>query len=359
MSKIHFSRPNIGSAEIFSAAARLNSRQLAQGERVLMFEKMFSDSQGFSHGVAVNSGTSALHLSLLASGIGSGDEVLVPGISFAATANAVLLTGAKPVFVDIEPDTYHISLSDAQKKINSRTRAVIPVDIFGLPVDRKKLSDFCLLNSLSLLIDSAQSHGTGTRGISEKVDLIGLAYSFYATKNITTGEGGMLLTNSSIVDRSMRLLRNQGMAETYKYERAGFNNRMTDFQAAMGLVQVKKLAKISKRRRRIAEIYDEELVDFNKQVRWTSEESVFHQYTIRIPSIRDSVHEGLRNIGVPTRIFYPQALNKLDHLVDSVVLPNAEQYVSECLSLPIGPHLRDREVRFIARKTREFFEDQW
>lgn len=349
MPRLTFASPNVGLSEILGASKVLISRQISQGPKVMQFERSFAKLHGLPFGIATNSGTSALHLTLLAAGLTVGDEVLVPAISFGATANAVMLTGAKPVLVDIDASTFLISLEDAEKKVSQRTKGIIPVDLFGMPVSRKASIAFAEKHDLFLLFDSAQSHLAETLDSSDD-RFLGHVYSFYGTKNMTTGEGGMLLTANKQIQDDVRCLRNQGMTTQYQYEMVGFNNRLTDLQAAIGLAQLGKLDKHTKIRRRQAAIYDSEL-SLQGQAS-NGHQSVFHQYTVKTNGLRlerDEVISTLAGLGIPTRVFYPETLDKVVDSPKTDETPNASSYVKNCLSLPIGPHLKMSQVKYVAR----------
>ena len=224
----------------------LRSGRLVQGQEVAAFEEEFAAIVGGRTCVAVNSGTSALHLGLLAAGIGPGDEVIVPSFTFAATANAVAMTGATPVFADIEPDTFCLDPDAVAAAVTSRTAAVIPVHLYGHPAPWDGLAGVAERHGLLLLEDAAQAHAASYDGIP--VGALGdvAAFSFYATKNMTTGEGGMVVCQDEDVARRVRLLRNQGMEQRYRNEIAGLNNRMTDLAAAMGRVQLQAARRLER-----------------------------------------------------------------------------------------------------------------
>jgi dTDP-4-amino-4,6-dideoxygalactose transaminase len=250
----------------------------------------------------------------MAMGIGLGDKVIVPGISFAATANAVALTGATPVFVDIDPETFNLDLEAAKSQLGQNVRAVIPVDLFGLPISREELDNFARENQLEVLIDSSQSH-LATSGAESSIESkFHATYSFYPTKNMTTGEGGMVVTNDDDLAQNVRMLRNQGMSSQYSYELVGLNNRMTDIAGAIGISQLTRLRKNTRKRREIASIYSSGLRDLSTvHIQKTPKETfhAYHQFTITVAEQRDRFREALESDGVPTRVYYPQPLNKI------------------------------------------------
>jgi dTDP-4-amino-4,6-dideoxygalactose transaminase len=302
----------------------------------------------------VNSGTSALHLALLALGIGPGHEVIVPSFTFAATANVVALTGAKPVFVDINPQSFCMSPESASAAITKRTKAVIPVHLYGHPADMTALQDICETNGLFLLEDAAQAHGA--TWMNKKVGTWGDvgAFSFYPTKNMTSGEGGMVVTSDPSIARVIRLLRNQGQERRYENEIVGYNNRMTDIHAAIGRVQLRKVSTLLAKRTRIAEIYSSSLVNVMLPTVASNAKHVFHQYTIRVEAnLREDVVIKLKKMGIETGVYYPIPVHKLPSFQDNVFLPNTEEISREVISLPIYPSLGDRQIQRIVNSVNQ------
>lgn len=343
---ISIAQPQIGREEIAAVERVLASGALAQGHEVAAFEEEFSSAAvaGLTC-IAVNSGTSALHLALLAAGIGSGDEVVVPSFTFAATANAVALTGAKPVFADIEPNYFTLNPAHVENLISSRTRAVIPVHLYGHPADMVSISALCKKHGLLLLEDAAQAHlaTLGGRPVGTWGTIA--AFSFYPTKNMTSGEGGMVSTSDAELARRVRLLRNQGQEKRYENEIVGLNNRMTDIHAAIGRVQLRKVVQWTLDRRRNATFLNENL----NGVRIPSEANdafhVYHQYTVRIPSVnRDKFAAELNRIGIGTGVYYPIPLHRLPAFEASDALPETERAARECLSLPVHPSLKHEDL---------------
>lgn len=347
---ITFARPNLGCRELLSVLGVLRSGMLSQGEKVEEFENRFSEPHKAIYGVAVNSGTSALHLSLLAMGIGPGDEVIVPAITFGATANAVAMTGGMPVIADIDDKTFNLSLKSASSLLSKRTKAVIPVELFGNPVDIDEWARFAAEHGLKLIFDCSQSHlASDFSSLSENFEFAA-TYSFYPTKNMTTGEGGIVLTNNNKVAHSIRLLRNQGMSDTYVYERHGLNNRMTEIAASIGLGQLRRLHKFTKHRQKIAEIYNQKLRGAQLQERDGPGQHVYHQYTVLLQQDRDWIVSKLKELGIPTRIFYPAPLHRIKPFSSQKSLKIAEDFSRRCISLPIGPHISTRYANKIGSK---------
>ncbi len=297
---ISVSKPFIGQQERDAVDRVLASGQLAQGAEVAAFEEEFSQAlAGGLACVAVNSGTSALHLAVLALGIGPGDEVIVPSFTFAATANAVAITGATPVFVDIDPAFFCIDPNAVRAAVTERTRAVIAVHLYGHPANLVELSAICTEAQIALIEDAAQAHGAsladklaGTWGDAG-------CFSFYPTKNMTAGEGGMAVMADADAARMVRLLRNQGQEVRYRNEVVGLNNRMTEMCAAIGRQQLQRLPEWNSRRRANAEFLTSNLVGVASPSVADGAQHVFHQYTVRVVGHdRDRFMEELKARGV-------------------------------------------------------------
>ena len=344
-----FSKPVIGHRERWAVDKVLKSGNLAQGEHVAQLEKEFAELHGAKFGVAVNSGTSALHLALIAAGVKPGDEVIVPSVSFAATANSVAMIGAKPVFVDISIETFNLDVTKISAAITARTAAIIPVHLFGNPVDIDEVERIAEDHNLIVLQDSAQAHLSTLRGRPIGGRGLASAYSFYGTKNMTTGEGGIVLTNNSELAERIRWLRNQGMSGAYVYETIGLNNRMTEISAAIGLAQLKRLESFTRAREANAEKLDTVVPESWRPKVIEGSRHPYHQYTFLVPDSRDLFAVKLGSLGIPTRIFYPQALSSLKTFAGETRLRQSLDYVTKCLSVPVGPHLSNREVNRIVR----------
>jgi len=352
MTTVNAVRVVIGPEEKAAVARVLTAGTLVQGAEVAAFESEFAELVGGRLCVAVNSGTSALHLSLVAAGIGTGDEVIVPSFTFAATANAVAMTGARPVFADIDPETFCMDPSSVASLVTPRTVGLVPVHLFGQMADMRALMGVAERHSLFVLEDAAQAHGATQLGRAAGSVGDAAAFSFYATKNMTTGEGGMVVTGDSEFARRVRLLRNQGMERRYHNEIVGLNNRMTETAAAIGRVQLRALAGWNECRRDIARAYDEALRSVRAPVVAVGNRHVYHQYTLRLPD-RDRVLDELRNAGVEAAVYYPVPAHRLPTFAASGAdLPNTEQAVAEVLSLPVHPHLTEEEVARVVHETR-------
>jgi perosamine synthetase len=345
-------KPIIGDEEREAVDRVLRSGMVAQGPEVAAFEGEFADVmvQGRAS-VAVNSGTSGLHLGLLAAGVGPGDEVIVPSFTFAATANSVALTGATPVFVDIEPEQFTIDPAAVEAAITSRTKAVMPVHLYGHPARMVELMALAEKYELDLYEDAAQAHGAELEG--ERVGTFGRfgMFSLYPTKNMTSGEGGMVTCDSDEFVRRVKLFRNQGMEAQYRNEVIGLNNRMTDIHAAIGRVQLTKVGAWTATRQRNAAFLDKNLEGVIVPAVAAGAVHVYHQYTIRVPEGRDAFVTALKEEHqVGSGVYYPvpnHRLPSLAHFAGALDLPETEKAAGEVLSLPVHPSLSQGDLERI------------
>lgn len=341
-------RPIIGEDERKAVDAVLASGGLAQGPQVAAFEDEFAAVVDGRRCVAVNSGTSALHMALIALGIGPGDEVIVPSFTFAATANAVSLAGATPVFVDIDLHTFCMDPAAAEAAITERTRAIMPVHLYGHPADMDRLSEIARRHDLKILEDAAQAHAARWDGVPVGALGDAAAFSFYPTKNMTSGEGGMVTTASDEVARTVQLLRNQGMEKRYHNELVGFNTRMSDIHAAIGRVQLQKLAGWTKQRQENAHFLTENLRGVVTPHVDERAEHVYHQYTIRVPrDARDHFVERLAQRGVGSGVYYPVPVHALPSFGLDLDLPVTARVTQEVISLPVHPSLSLQDLETI------------
>ena len=342
----------IGDEERAAIDRVLASGMLAQGPEVAAFEAEFAEHVAGRSCVAVSSGTSALLLGLLALGIGPGDEVVVPSFSFAATANAVVLAGARPVFVDIEPHHFNLDPGAVRAAITERTAAIIVVHLYGHPAAMAPLSEIADAHGLAIVEDAAQAHLARLAG--RPVGSFGsvAAFSFYPTKNMTTGEGGMVVCADDATARRVRLLRNQGMEKRYANEVVGYNARMTDLQAAIGRVQLGHLPEWTDVRRRNAAFLTEALggVAARSGVGLPpvapAAEPVWHQYTVRAPR-RDDLVDRLSDLGVPTGVYYPTPIHQLPAYDLYLDLPRTAAAARQVVSLPVHPNLSAAQLDHI------------
>lgn len=348
---IPIAKPIIGEEEKQAVIAVLESGYLAQGRLVQQFEESFATWNGVKHAIATSNGTTALHVALLANGIGVGDEVITTPFTFVATANSILHAGARPVFVDIEPDTFNISPAAIQAALTPKTKAILPVHLYGNPADMRAITDIANRYGLALIEDAAQSHGAKVDG--RPVGSFGTGcFSFYPTKNMTSGEGGMVTTNDDAIADRARLLRAHGTRELYKHEMLAFNFRMTDIHAAIGAAQLRKIDHWIRLRQQNASRLSELLGDVViTPSRHHGSEHVYHQYTIRIPGGRGDMPDRLAMRGIGTGVYYPIPLHQQPiyrELGYESSLPHAEQSAQEVLSLPVHPSLTDLELTAIA-----------
>jgi dTDP-4-amino-4,6-dideoxygalactose transaminase len=352
-------RPVTGDDEIEAVVRVMRTGQLAGGPEVARFEEEFSALVEGRHCVAVNSGTSALHLSLLAMGVKPGDEVIVPSFSFAATANAVAIIGAVPVFVDIEPASFCVSPAAIEAAITDRTVAIMPVHLYGHPAAMDRIIPIAERHNLAIIEDAAQAVAASLDGTPVGAFGLTACFSFYPTKNSHSIEGGMVVTPDADVARRVKLLRNQGMLEQYKNELIGLNNRMSDVHAAVGRVQLAKLPGWTKQRRENAAFLDANLSGVTVPPVAAGVEHVYHQYTIRVGDEVEGGRDGLRarlpERGVGSGVYYPIPIHRLpsfqrDDVLSRVSgeLVETERAAREVLSLPIMPTLTQAELEKIA-----------
>ncbi|MEO7014917.1 MAG: DegT/DnrJ/EryC1/StrS family aminotransferase [Leifsonia sp.] len=341
--------PIIGDEERVAVDRVMRSGMLAQGPEVAAFESEFSAIVDGLHCVAVNSGTSALHLAFLAAGIGEGDEVIVPSFSFAATANAVALAGATPIFADVEPDYFCLDPVAVEAAITPRTRAIMPVHLYGHPANLPALAAIAEKHDLLLFEDAAQAHAASFNGTPVGAWGVAGSFSFYPTKNMTAGEGGMVTTPDEEIARRLRLLRNQGMEKRYANEIVGFNTRMTDLHASIGRVQLSKLAGWTATRQQNAAILNEAITEVVTPPTAPGAVHVFHQYTVRIEDHdRDAFAAELAARGVGSGVYYPTPIHRLPSFELRLDLPATERVAAQCLSLPVHPALTRDELETIA-----------
>ena len=341
-------RPLIGEEELSAVDRVLQSGMMAQGPEVAAFENEFSTIVAGRQCIAVNSGTSGLHMALIAAGIKQGDEVIVPSFTFAATANTVALTGAAPVFVDIDPLTFNIDPLAIEAAITPRTRAIQPVHLYGQPAAMNQIMAIAARHNLLVIEDAAQAHMASLDGTPVGSFGIAGAFSFYPTKNMTSGEGGMISTASNEVARQCRLLRNQGMEKRYENEIVGFNTRMTDIHAAIGRVQLTKLARWTAQRRSNARFLDQNLKNVVIPFVAPNAIHVYHQYTIRIPGhSRDAFADEMTKRGVGNGVYYPIPVHELGSFGLKLELPETTRATKEVLSIPVHPSLSQGELETI------------
>jgi len=340
----------------------LDSGRYIKGEQNKKFESEFAELCSVKHGVTVNSGTAALLLSLIALGIKKDDEVILPSHTFIATASVVLHLRAKPVFVDIDPETYTLSIDDVKKKITKKTKAIIPVHLYGHPVDMDRIVEVAEENNLKIIEDACQAHGAIYKG--KKIGGIGDigCFSFFPSKVMTVcGDGGMVTTNNKEIAEKIGMLRDQGRkkGEKYSHELLGFNFRLSELHAAIGRVQLKHLPDFIEKRRKIAKKYNKEFKDMEsivtpKEKNWAKH--VYYVYTIRVKK-RDEIVKYLNDKGIATGIYYPIPVHKqpcVAKIVKPCILRETEKCAKEVLSLPMHPTLKDEDIKYIVENVKKF-----
>jgi len=353
---ISISTPVLAREEMEAAECVLQSGRLAQGPKVEEFEALFASYIGTKYAMATSSGTAALHIALLASGIGNGDEVITTPFSFIATANAILFCGARPIFVDIDKDTFCIDPGLIRAKITSKTKAVLPVHLYGQPCNMKEIAKICREHNLILMEDACQAHGAEYHGKKLGSFDIG-CFSFYPTKNMTTGEGGMILTDDSNIAERARMIRSHGQKEKYIHELLGHNYRMTEIAAAIGVCQLKKLDEFNRQRIEHARFLTEKLGKIRGLIVpfvAPDVKHVFHQFTIKVTGnfsmSRDELKQRLNDKGIITEVYYPLPIHKqplYKELGYDDSLPDAEKACEEVLSLPVHPLLTEEDLNYI------------
>lgn len=361
---IRIAQPEIGPEEIAAVNEVLQSGILAQGARVAQLEEDFAKYCGVKHALAVNSGTAALHAALYAAGVKEGDEVITVPFSFIATINPILMVGAKPVLVDIDPETFCMDVTQLEQVITPKTKAIIPVHLYGQPVNHDEIRAIADKHELKIIEDACQAIAADYKG--QKAGSLGDlgCFSLYATKNIMCGEGGMVTTNDDEYAAAIRQFRQHGMSGPYMYEDLGYNYRLTDLQAAIAIEQLKKVDRFTAARQKNAQALGEGLAGIKGLVLPTTASDrthVFHQYTIRVtndfPMDRDSFVKELQERGVGAAVYYPRALHTYPHIAKLGFnigdFPEAEKAASEVISLPVHPEVTSDDVATIVKTLRE------
>ncbi len=335
----------------------IESAQFILGPNVSALEQEIATYLQSPHTVTVASGTDALHLAVLAAGIGPGDEVITSPFTFIATAEAICYAGATPVFTDIDPKTFNIDPQLIEAAITPRTKAIMPVHLFGQPADLSPILALCEKYNLVLIEDCAQSFGAAINGkMTGTIGSMG-CFSFFPSKNLGCyGDGGLLTCATAELAEKIRVLRNHGSKVRYHHSVIGYNSRLDDIQAAILRVKLKHIDEYNSNRRRVAQLYSEQLAD----VATTPFEDgkgrhVYHQYTL-LTDRREAVMARLSERQIASAVYYPIPLHRQDVFADTfrnVSLPVAEQVAANCMSLPIYPEMTDEAVRMVAETVRE------
>ncbi len=351
--------------EIKKAVSKvLDSGWYILGEKVKEFEQRFARFYGVKQAVCTSSGTTAIFLSLIAIGLEPKDEVIIPSFSFISTASPIMHLGGKPIFVDIDPRTFTLVPDEVEKKVSKRTKAIMPVHLFGHPVDMDPIMEIAEENELFVIEDAAQAHGAEYKG--RKVGGIGhvACFSFYPSKNMTVcGDGGMVTTNDEELAEKISMLRNHGRrGEKYIHRILGYNFRFNEIQAVIGMKQLERLPSWNEQRRRIAQIYNKALKDAVTvpiEEKWAKH--VYHMYVIKINK-RDELRLFLDERGVSTGIHYPVPIHKqpaIGKITGSrLKLSKTEESANLVLSLPMYPQLTDSEIRYVCECIFEFLRKE-
>lgn len=348
---IPVAKPLIGEEEKRAVMEVMDSGQLAQGSRTQAFEKAFAEYIGTKHAIGVNSGTAALIVALQAHGVGAGDEVITTPFSFIATATSIIACGATPVFVDIDPFDLNMDPNQLEAAITERTKAVMPVHIFGHPARITEIAQICEDNGLALVEDAAQAHGAEHQG--RRVGAFGTGcFSFYPTKNMTTGEGGIITTDDDEVARLCRIIRSHGQEQRYVHEYFGLNWRMQDVNGAIGLVQLGHLEAWNEARIHHAEALSRLIRSVETPKVREGDRHVFHQFTVRVANDRDGLLQRLQEAGVGSAVHYPIPIHQ-QPIIQKMgfgegSFPVAEAASQHVLSLPVHPQLGPEDVEYIA-----------
>jgi len=358
--------PQIGDEEAEIVAKVLRSRvltdRLGNGPMVKKFEKAYARFANAKHAVAVNNGTAALHMALLAAGVNPGNEVILPSFTFVATAEVVAMIGAKPVFVDVNPETYNIDPQKIEEAVTAKAKAIIPVDLYGLPADMETIQEMAQKHNLVVIEDAAQAHGAMYKGKPPGCFADMACWSFYATKNMTTGEGGMVTTNDDDYAEKLRCIRSHGEKEEYRSVMMGYNYRMPEVEAAIGCAQLRKLPGFLRRRRENARLLTEILVETKRLQLPTEPRNYKHSwylYTVRLRDAdavtRNNVVDELRKRGIGAAIYYPTPIHLMPYYrqFGKYQIPETERAAQQVFSLPVHPSVTSKEIEYIGDSVRQ------
>jgi len=355
--------PKIGEEEIEAVVKVLRNgpltNALGAGPAVTHFEKKFAEFAGVKHAIAVNTGTAALHSAIVAAGVKAGDEVILPSFTFVATAEAVVLAGGKPVFADINPETYNISPAAIAEAVTRKTKAIVPVDLYGLPADIKPIREIAVEHGLAVVEDAAQAHGATCDGKPAGAFADVACWSLYASKNMTTGEGGVVTTNSDEIAETLRMVRTHGEKAKYASLMLGCNYRMSEIQAAIGSVQLEKLPCFAAKRRENAVRLTELLAETDRLQLPREPKGCGHSwylYTVRLRDAadgeRDKIVAELKSKGIGAAVYYANPVHLMPYYRDSFgerELPETEKAAKQVFSLPVHPDVTEAQVEYIGK----------
>jgi perosamine synthetase len=367
---IPMSSADLNESDLQAIIDVMRSGRLALGERTIEFEQAIADYVGVRHAIAVNSGTSALHLIVKALGIGAGDEILVPSFSFAASVNAFLYEGARPIFLDIEPETYNLDPRELERKLTSKTKAIMVVDVFGHPAEWDEILSFAEKHELKVIDDSCEALGAEYRG--RRIGSFGhaAAFAFYPNKQITTGEGGMIVTDDAKIAGICRSLRNQGRGEMgswLEHERLGYNYRLDELSAALGCSQLARLEKFLSKRDHVANLYSERLRSFNWLRTPSFKAHVRMSWFVYVITLaegmdRDPIMKEMESRGVPVRGYF-SPIHLQPYIKEYVTSANnglevTESIAKRTIALPFHNQLSisqiERAISTLAEAARSF-----
>jgi dTDP-4-amino-4,6-dideoxygalactose transaminase len=355
--------PQIGEEEIEAVVKVLKNgpltNALGEGPMVTQFEKAYAEFAGVKHAVAVNTGTAALHAALVAVGVKQGDEVVLPSFTFVATAEAVVLAGGKPVFVDIDPETFCISPAAVEKALTKKTRAVVPVDLYGYPADTDPIRKIASKHDVRIVEDAAQAHGAIYRGKPAGASADVTCWSLYASKNITTGEGGVVTTDDDEMADTLRMIRTHGEKAKYASTMLGYNYRMAEIPAAIGLAQLKKLPEFVAKRRANAQRLTSVLTKTERLQLPQEPKGGRHSwylYTVRLRNgeekERNRILEGLRKKDIGAQAYYVNPVHLMPYYREDFGerrLPETEKAAKQVFSLPIHPRVSGEQIDYIGK----------
>ncbi len=360
---INIAKPIISDEEIEAVTEVLKSGILAQGSKVEQFQNEFAEYVEAKYGIATSSGTTALHTALVAAGVGKGDEVITTPFTFAATSNSILYSDAKPIYADINPKTFNLDPEKIEEKITDKTKAIMPVHLYGQPADMDPILEIAEKHDLIVIEDAAQAHGSTYK--NKKIGSIGDlgCFSFYPTKNMTTGEGGMVTTNDEELEEKSSMVRAHGESKRYEQSLLGYNYRMTDIAASIGLVQLKHIDEFNTKRNENAEYLSEGLEDVKGITTPIVDDNVthvFHQYTIRVSKDRDKFRQFLTDNQIGTGVHYPIVLYNQPYYQKLGITgdcPEAELAANQVISLPVHPSLTTEELDTVIETVKKGSEE--